>query len=203
MQLTDSLGCVGEDRFSLQLSDQTLSALFLLQDSARVSQLIEAIDVTWPVPDSISWYFDKPVWLGNSSAWSQQFTSDKVGIIMVGLRAYYGGCFSDSSKTVVFYQEEGDIPENKSEQMPLIVGWKVFPNPGDGNFRLQAKLSREATVLIKIYSLATNSMLYTKELKGQSYYDLPLGLNLLPTGLYVAILTAGKEQQNLKIIINK
>jgi hypothetical protein len=124
------------------------------------------------------------------------------GIVNVTLRAYYGGCFSDSTKTVTIYYQDGEIHLKQQEEMPLILGYKAFPNPNDGKFQVQVKLSRKTNIVLKIYGLRNTGMLLSKELEGLDKYDIPFDINNLPTGVYVLILTAEKEQQSLKLVIS-
>ncbi len=201
LSITDNSGCTATDTFNLELSDHTLEALLLLQDSAGVNELTEVIDVTWPIPDSINWFFDKPVVLNETGNWYQQFLSEDEGIITVTLRAWSDGCYSDSSKTITIFNNENEQEKRIPEMSPLILGFKIYPNPNDGNFRAAVKLSREADIQLKIYSLVKSSIIRDRSYKGLKNYEIPFNLNNLMQGAYIVILTAENERQSLKFIV--
>ncbi len=202
LTITNNSNCVNTETFELEMSDHTLDAVLLLQDSAGVNELTEVIDVTWPIPDSINWFFDKPVVLDESGSWYQQFLSEDEGIISVTLRAWSDGCFSDSSKTITIFNNK-DIQEKQlSGEAPLILGFKVYPNPNKGDFKLAVKLSRQTDIQVKIFSLVKSLMIHDKIYRGLKNYEIPYYLNNLTKGPYIIILTAEKERQSLKFIIN-
>ncbi|MCF6185641.1 MAG: T9SS type A sorting domain-containing protein, partial [Bacteroidales bacterium] len=201
LTLTNDLGCISTDTFELEVSDHTLDAVLLLQDSAGVNELTEVIDVTWPIPDSVNWVFDKPVVLDETGSWYQQFLSEDEGIITVTLRAWSDGCFSDSSKTITIFNNNDRQEKQISEESPLILGFKVYPNPNNGDFRLAVKLSRQADIELKVFSLVKGSVIHDKIHKGLDKYVIPYNMNNLMKGAYIIILTAEHERQSLKFIV--
>jgi len=201
LKISNEYGCIGVDTFDLEVSDTPLDATILLQDSALVDEVIRAIDVTWPVPDSIQWYFDYPVDLADNNNYSQRFSSGNTGTINVMLRAWYGGCYSDSSKSVTIYNEEGSIPQKSTLNEPLILGFKVYPNSNDGNFYAEIELSRKADISLHLYNAGLGSAIDIKRQKGLESYEVPFNLVSLKPGVYIIVLIAEHEQQKLKIVI--
>lgn len=201
LKLTNELGCFSTDTFTLELSNHPLDAVLLLKDSALVNESVEAIDVTWPVPDSINWFFDREVSLGNYNEWSQQFSASEEGIVNVTLRAWYGGCFSDSTKNIVIYYSDEEIDTKQAEEMPLIIGTRLWPNPNDGNFRLEVKLSKKADILVQLYHIQNSSKLFFESYHGLDKYEIPFQFNNLTTGVYLVLIRAEKEQQSIKFIV--
>jgi hypothetical protein len=203
LELTNEYGCISTDIFTLELSDHPLDAVLLLQDSAIINELVEVIDVTWPIPDSINWYFDKQVSLESYNEWSQQFSVPEEGVVNVTLRAWYGGCFSDSTKNIVVYYSDEDLTSKSVEAMPLILGCKLWPNPNNGNFSLDVKLNEESEISVLVYSLQNQAKIFSRNYQGLKKYEIPFQFNDLIAGIYLVIVKAQNEQQSIKFIINK
>lgn len=202
LQLTNSDGCTGLDTFQLEISDTPLDSKILLPDSAHVGETINVIDVTWPVPDSINWFYSQEVDILDSNDWSQHFSSTFEGIINVTLRAWYDGCFSDSSKVVTIFYEDGFEDETFKMGGALISGFRAYPNPNNGEFRAGVVLSRISDITISLYT-ANNSQLLDKQVYvGLDMYEVPFTLSGLNPGIYILMLQAENEQQVMKIVIN-
>jgi hypothetical protein len=202
LELTDNLGCAGLDTFRLEVSDTPLDSKILLPDSARVEETINVIDVTWPVPDSIQWFYNQPVVLLDSNDWSQHFMSEQEGLINVTLRAWYDGCYSDSSKTVMVYYEEDFKEDILKSTQNLITGYRVFPNPNSGEFTLEVGLSREADISIVIFGSSQAQLVDRKDCYGLDHYILPYSLHGLKEGIYILRIQAEDEYRSLKIILD-
>ena len=202
LQITDGDGCVGLDTFKVDVSDTPLDSKIILPDSAHVNERINVIDVTWPVPDSIEWLYDQPVEVLETNDWSQHFRATNEGEINVTLRAWYGGCYSDSSKTVIIFYEEGFEEDVFKSAGSLITGFRAFPNPNNGEFSIGVSLGREADISISLYAATNTKLIDKQEYKGLDRYEVPYTLGHLKPGMYVIILQAELEQQVMKIVIN-
>jgi hypothetical protein len=201
VRILDEKGCVGKDTLELTVSDSPLDATLLVQDSANISEIVEAIDVTWPVPDSIQWFFDSVVDTYEFNEWSQQFSASNTGVINVKLRAWYGGCYSDASKTITIYNN-GEIKQAEPYvNQPLIEGFIAYPNPNRGDFYIEAKLSRVADIKLQIFNTSSGSIINIQEYQGLEDYTIPYNFSLLNSGIYVIILSAENEVQQMKVVI--
>jgi len=195
----DQAGCSNKDSVMVMVSSTPLAAHFFLLDSAVIGETVEAIDVTWPVPDSIEWHFDRPVSEIGSTYWSDQFTMENPGTINVTLRAWYNGCYSDSTKSVVFVSEMAQgMGENGEE--PLILDMKAYPNPTDGNFRLTLELERKSVLLITLYN-SVGTVVESRKMEVDGYFELPYSLDGLMPGVYLLVVRGGYEQRQVRIVI--
>ncbi len=200
----DSSGCFATDTFKLIVTDTPLDVLLFLQDSALIGETVEAIDVTWPVPDSIRWVTDAPVEYHDSNDWSYSFTSNRETRIRLTLRAWYGGCYSDSTKTIMFYRNDSVIPQKSLTSEPLITGFQAYPNPNTGTFFIRVKLSRTAGITLRLFGLehsGADGLLDVKNRAGFDEYEVSYNIRHLNQGMYLMVLTAGNEKQTLKMII--
>ncbi|MCG8701816.1 MAG: T9SS type A sorting domain-containing protein, partial [Bacteroidales bacterium] len=201
LEAKTDLGCMASDTFRLKVSDNPLDATIILPDSAVVNDTVRVLDVTWPVPDSIQWFYSLPVEVIDSNYWSEKFTAEESGLMHVTLRAWYGGCFSDSSKTIYIYEDENHIFKSADGSQPLISEYIVYPNPNDGRFVLDVLLSREADIRLTLIQPNTGSKIAEKMDYGLSKYSIPYDLTGLRAGVYLIIISAENEQVTLKISI--
>jgi len=201
LEITDNKGCSGIDTFYLDVSEHPLDASLLLPDSALVDQEVRVIDVTYPIPDSIEWLFDQPVQNIWSNEWSHHFSVNSVGKANVTLRAWYGGCSSDSTKNVMIYLDESPGEKKSSVLQPLILGFQAYPNPGNGNFNVRVKLSRKESIILTLYQNTAPFLLNKTEHHGLDNYEVPFTLENLNTGIYMLVLRAGQEQQTAKVVV--
>ena len=201
VRVTDEKGCVGVDSFRLRVSTHPLEAVLFVADSAAAGEPVTAVDVTWPVPDSIQWLFDAQVDRLSANEWSQDFTLHHEGTVKVTLRAWYGGCYSDSSQAVKFYGSWDEKEKSMREKKPLIVHYSVFPNPNTGKFTVYVELSREADVSLAMYHAGMPVTSESRMLYGAKEYREEYNISGLPPGIYLLVLRAAEEQKMQKIII--
>lgn len=198
--VTDEKACVGVDTFNLTVSDTPLEAGILLPDSARIGETVGAIDVTWPVPDSIQWFFDQEVEVLDSNSWSNRFSSSYEGTLNVTLRTWYDGCYSDSAKTIIIYYEDGFEEQEFKMSGALISGIRAYPNPNNGDFNLDVVLLREAEITLSTHSATDGQMIDKRELIGLHRYEVPFQLQSLKPGVYVITVQAEGEVQRIKAV---
>lgn len=200
LRITDSNGCIGIDTFRLDVSDHPLEAVLLLPDSAFVGEIARAIDVTWPVPDSIKWLYDKPVQIDSTNTWSESFTSTSEGTLNVTLRTYYGGCFSDSGKTIIFHDTIQSEQKKASKEKLYILEYTLYPSPNNGVFNVNIKLSNIAQIRLSLYAVGKPALIDQKLLGGQDNYKVNFNNKSLKPGTYLLLLEAGTNKQIKKFI---
>jgi hypothetical protein len=201
LDVTDAKGCIGTSVFELIVLEEPIEGQVLLADTARVNEIISVIDVTWPVPDSIHWYFSKPVTIHERNSWSAHFSSAEEGLIAVTLRAWYAGCYSDSAKTVMIIDDGKVIEINTRGYERLIRGAYLFPNPNIGYFNVDVKLRERADIDVSVYRASNSIAVYTNRFYGEDQYLIPVSLPGLRSGVYVVIIQAGNEREVLRMVI--
>jgi hypothetical protein len=200
LKITDKNGCKGTDTFQLKVSDHPLEASLLLPDSAFVGELARVIDVTWPVPDSIKWFYDKSVQIDSTNTWSESFVSYTEGLITVTLRAYSGGCFSDSSKTILYHDTVKYEQKKAREENTYILEYTLYPVPNNGAFNVGVKLSCNAQIRLSLFAAGELVLMDQKLFNGQENYTVDFNNRSLKPGAYLLLLEAGNNKQVKKFI---
>ena len=201
LEITDNVGCSGFGLYELGVSESPLDAVLLIADSALVNDAIKAVDVTWPIPDSINWLYSHPVSILDNNEWSELFSLDKEASLKVTLRAWYQGCFSDTSKTVIIFNNEFEDARIANTHMPLIEGFQAYPNPNQGQFSVKVKLSRKVSGSIELIEPKNYYVIHASTLNDQDKYELDFDLHNLSPGIYFLRFKAGNERQVLKLLI--
>jgi hypothetical protein len=199
LEATDGRGCANRDSVFVEVSDTPLATFFLLQDTAMTGETVQAIDVTWPVPDKIEWYFDPSVEEEGGESWSANFYSDNPGIVNVTLRAWYGGCYSDSTKTITIIDEEYENPDLRRNGS-IIAEMRAYPNPTDGNFRVVLELEERADITLTLYN-NMGGIIESRKLNVDRYTEMPFSFDNLLPGVYLLVTRTGTESKQLRIII--
>lgn len=201
LTVKDSAGCSATDTLELTVTDATITATMLVQDTATLFLPIEAIDITWPVPDSIHWFFNNPVSLYESESWQQVFSTDIDSPLTVTLRAWYGGCYNESYKTLYFYNDTHGNHEKSYNTAPRIKSCKAYPNPNSGLFTLGIELYSEAKIFVKLYSVSLAALIDYKVLERDSSYSIPYNIIGYGQGMYILSVECEDERQNIKILV--
>jgi hypothetical protein len=146
----DHDGCRTTRDFEIDYSDQLFQADFLLTSLALTGQPVHAVEVSWPVPDQVSWEVEGgsivDTYLNQSV-----LVFDRPGDYRVIMKALKYGCMSvvEKSIQVVGDSTQFNLPMDiPGESIRLIL----FPNPNKGVFDLIVQLSEASALQIRIYN---------------------------------------------------
>ncbi|MFK8162694.1 MAG: hypothetical protein AB8H12_09555, partial [Lewinella sp.] len=200
--VSDTSGCSFLDTFFVDFaSEQEFFVDFLLPERALVFDSTAAIDITWPIPDSVTWVFDDPNITDLGIYENQQWLEfAAAGTYEITLEAFSGGCSGSMSREVQVFESRDSIPFYDSLQVGVdIRSATLFPNPHEGIFEVDVDMAQERPVTILILD-ALGQPVDQRNLPAgpvpTQYYNLPQ----LPAGTYTLLVRTATSQVSLRHI---
>ncbi len=188
LTITAPDGCVYVDSFFVDFADEAEFFVdFLLPERAVINDPTVAIDISWPIPDSIRWTFDDPNITDLGTTDNQQWLEFAApGVYDIALEAFSGGCAGAMSRQIAVFESRDSVFLYDSLQIGGDIRTvELFPNPHQGSFTVEIALGQEVPVDLFIFDMngqlidrrnlsATRSVLEAYELP-----NLPIGTHTL------------------------
>ncbi|MCP4460158.1 MAG: T9SS type A sorting domain-containing protein, partial [Cytophagales bacterium] len=204
LAITDLNGCPVEASFEVVIDDELLSADFLVAAEAYVGDTLVIIDISWPIPDDLTWTLPKEARILTSDEEYSEVVFDEAGVFSIGMSCMLAGCNASYEQTITIseYQEEEesslrfDAPKESA-----IKSLSAYPNPTSGEFSVVLKLNKERSASIKLVDLSGNTVPYSDDFTGADEYELRIDGTGLTPGMYFIQAEAGNEQKVFRLMI--
>jgi hypothetical protein len=200
LQVLDTKGCLGKDTFTLHTSTSLLNAEFLIKPEASVGDTVIAIDISWPIPDSVYWTYDRNLVKTNKSEKDYEWmTFNTPGTYYITLNARLGNCRDSYTHAITIQQLNNEKSLELGAKDPMIQSFIVRPNPNNGSFTAEVTLREKSDITLKLYNFST--LTNQKNLKGQDNYIIEYNIPNMTPGVYILEVVAGNEHKMLKMIV--
>lgn len=184
----NQFGCSDTHYFKVNVTEKALNTDFLLISEAFALDTLLFIDVSWPLPDEVIWFFDDGVQIIAGQEYKQEVIFPKSGIYDVAIRTTMDGCTDYLSKTISIKDPQGKptgrLKDSKTEGSKILE-CRLVPNPSDGNITLDVLLDAEEKVLVKVYALLGNLPIWGKGFEGADRYTVSIDLRKEKAGMYL------------------
>ncbi|KAA3632796.1 MAG: hypothetical protein DWQ02_14210, partial [Bacteroidetes bacterium] len=198
----NEFGCTASDTVNIIYRDAFFDADFLLPYEGVINQPIVMIDISWPVPDSISWFFDLEV------VEVQQTTADKLTVLLpepglynFGMRAFSGECFGILEKEILVVTTAEELTQElPNEHNSSLLEFNISPNPNQGAFQITSLLNEVQSLQLWIIDQEGNPIDHRQSSAGV-FHQETFDLNLSP-GVYTAVLETEGEWKYLNFVIS-
>ncbi len=198
------IGCVAQDEFTLNFSDNFLQANFLMQSEAEIADTVVLVEISWEAPDSVSWDIPSELWILTQSEENIQLVPTQNGIHTVGLTAYLGTCsdYIEKQITITGSPNKGiqTKPEYTSDEVMQFKSVNLYPNPNNGNFTLDISLYEKDDVQIEVYDILGQMQQAHKIGKDEKNYTFEFNINNLNNGLYFISIKTNKGTAGIKFM---
>jgi len=196
--VTNSMGCVGRDTIRIESYGSIIDADFLIPDKASVNDTIVLIEMSWPIPEAIQWFYPADAFAEvYRNQYSLYLTPLKVGSFNIGLMTYTGPCNQYIEKIIAI----GPSKElhNSPNYLSPFKNIAAFPNPSNGHFDVLVEMNGQGDIIVEVFSMYGQRVLF-RELQGQSVYRVSAAINPIP-GMYLIRITSSNHTQNLRIVV--
>ncbi|MEZ4974055.1 MAG: hypothetical protein R2820_12150 [Cyclobacteriaceae bacterium] len=198
----DAIGCIGLHEFKLSTSLDLLTAEFLMASEVVVGDTLVAIDISWPLPERIEWVL--PSGFTRLASENTDFLyaiAPEAGSFEVGMQSFLAECQDFQQKTVVvnLVETEGEGGRlGYSED--LIKEFSVSPNPNDGNFSVEVKLSESKPIDLRVISFPRGIIEAHITLDESEHHSINFELSHLSQGVYLVLLSTNDTQRFVRFV---
>ena len=192
--------CHGLDSILVTYNEDGFTPHFLLPSEGVVGEDIIAVEISWPIPDSITWHYDESqVSLTGNNLNAYTFVFNSPGVYIIGLEASNGECTSIVEKEIIIYESSAEFGQ-VSPNPGFIKTVDLFPNPNDGNFKIDIALSEMEQLQVRIYN--DQGFLQDYRLEAPAInHSVNYSLNGLLPGAYHAVLIANNQSRIVTFIV--
>ncbi|WP_372530151.1 PKD domain-containing protein [Ekhidna sp.] len=186
--------CIQRDTVQVVETTDLLEPSFLIPSVVGVGDLVNIIQLTDPLPDSQSWSFGDGVFSTQVNPIHQYAST---GDYEITLTITNGGCSYSVSKTITVVESrfEEELVKN---QLIEILKLRTYPNPIEDEVNIELELSKDAPILVRIFSLSGHEVFRQKY--DEATLNIPINMSDQIAGLYLLSVQVGGNHRLIKII---
>lgn len=195
--------CIATDSVTVHFTEEFFQADFLLPAEGLIDEPIVAIEVSFPIPDSIRWEYNQDSIFQKQNIQNQEImTIPHPGVYEITMYAYRGDCEMKVTKTIQIFETVEELlnPDNVEPGFTQILEFTLFPVPNDGQFDIRVALSDKTPIQLYIFR-EDGLLIDERSLSGQYLYLEQYNLTNLQTGVYAAILQTGSEWRYFTFVV--
>jgi len=198
LHVTSAKGCEASDSFELMYDTNLLTADFLMTSEAHAGDTVILIDISWPLPEQTAWSYQANPTVVEETRDYAMIRYDEPGNYTVGIEAKLAQCASSHEQLLTIL--ETLIEETNSSSGRSIIQASAYPNPSADDINVSIDLDGARNVLIELYQSQSNLKVFSEKLVKDTSHMKLLNLSVLPRGLYLLRITAGREVRVIKIV---
>jgi len=204
LKVVSPKGCTDSLSFTVEYVKDLIQADFLIPNDAVVNNEIQIIDVSWPIPETISWRYNQDsVLLLENKEDRQRIAFLYPGQYPVQLVAQTGMCTDSVTKYIVVFASDDD---QKRGLLPVepekdILQLAVYPNPNKGEFNFMIKLKEIMNFTLDIYQIATGKAIYHKMYNNTDYIEETINIGYQSPGAYNLVIKTNQQVEHYLFII--
>ena len=167
---------------------------------AFVGDTIIVIDISWPLPSSVTWQFDEAAIVLDESQDFSLIRFDDPGQYNVSMMAQLAQCASSHSQMISIIENPNGRVGGRIGSENIIRIFHVFPNPTTDKLTVEIELNQENQATVEIYHVQSNRRVVSQVFKDDSFYQQDFKIGHFQSGLYVVVVKAGGEMKSVRLI---
>lgn len=198
--VTNENGCFVNDTVTVNQYDYEVNSTILVPNQASVGDTIVVIDISWPVPDYISWEIPSEFTILVDNPYEKQLIPIAEGVFTIGLTSTTGECSAYMEKAISVSGFAQPILPKGEDHVSIIRSMALAPNPAQRNTTVEVDLMEKANITIE---LVNSFGLRTKRINlgGADRYSYQLPLYNIPPGIYLVKVMANGHQKAVRLIV--
>jgi len=201
LQITNPAGCFANDTVKVTKHNYEVDATFIIPSEAYVGDTIVAIDISWPIPDSLYWVIPNEFEIVESYLYEYLLKPKQVGNYSIGIVTYVGECSAYQQKSISVLPQQAAPLLPKEGLNDIFVSVSVAPNPAVNSTLLSVELSRIANLSISVHNAFGQKVKALSVLNGNSY-RITIPVAAFTKGVYMIVLTAETSTRTIKLVVN-
>lgn len=202
LEVHNAQGCVAMDTFLLETSVDLLQANMIITSEAVVGDTIVIVDVSWPMPDGITWEYPTAMQVVNNYGDVLHGKFNEPGLYQVRLMATLGECFDEMSKTISILRGDDEEGDGRLGFESFVNVFEIYPNPTDGSFNVNVEIDKESPVTLSVWSGVTGNLIRQMRDDGKKQYIMYMDLRPMTSGPYLLRLDHAEGHQLLRFIVH-
>jgi hypothetical protein len=159
-------------------------------------------EISLPKPDSIYWIFDPNATIISDDQWSPQLKFSDAGTYFISMTGFFGGCDYSVTKNLTLNPFDPNATPSKEVGYRAIESVTLSPNPNNGEFDLNVKLTKKYNLSIVVYDMVGVAHYGNKWQQIQELTE-KISLPLASSGIYLLRVITDTDARDIRIIINK
>ena len=196
----NDIGCETSIPLQVDFSTQVFQANFLVPSMVVAGSPLQAIEISWPIPDFIQWQIEGGEII-NTAQNIATLQFDQPGEYPVRLYAENGICMTTLEKTVTVVADSSQLDPGTIPQLSHIVDIQLFPNPNNGIFSVDISLREVANIQLRIYN-EQSQLIFSDQTLQTDQWNPPVDLQGLPPGIYTLLVQSLDEWRSVGFVIN-
>ncbi|MEJ1222644.1 T9SS type A sorting domain-containing protein [Sediminicola sp. 1XM1-17] len=195
-------GCTAQGAIFIDVSTEEISAEFAVSSQVFVGEPLILVDISYPLPERLEWIIPEEATVVKKDNDEAELVFNSPGEYEIGIITHRGPCSAQQTKKVLVLAKDGTVNEEEIEfKKKIVEDFVIFPNPTNGQFNTQIKLSERGNVSIKVFSFANNALIASEKARGESSYNISMDISGKPAGVYAIVLETPYGTSLRKIIM--
>ncbi|RBL89991.1 T9SS type A sorting domain-containing protein [Chitinophaga flava] len=202
VKVQDANGCGNSQQTSITKRNVKPDANFLVASRKNAYDTLVIKEISLPAPDFVSWTFDPQAILLGYDHGTPLIKFTRPGTYWVEMQGTFGECNYKVRKDLQISDYDPLAGPSNSLPVRVIDTVTLSPNPNDGNFRFQIKMSRKQQVIVSIFDL-NGRVLAKQQYSPALLIDDRFALGNANNGIFILRVVAENESKDVRFIISR